>query len=378
MLQICTSKSWGGMEMHVGFLSRKLRQRGHQILAMCSPDSPLEKDFRESGFEPYPLPLFGYFHPAGIYKLCRFLQQHPVDLIHSHYSRDLWTIVPALALLAKTNKIPLVLTKHIGTGKAKRDWLHQFLYKRVDFVIAISEIIRRNLIATHPISSNQVGVIHHGIDPLEFSLEIVSDRSLRSEWGFSGEDIVFGTIGRLQIGKGYLEFLEMAQRLSRQMPQAKFLIVGEATRGEPEQAELILRRIKEFELEAVVKLAGFRKDIPRTLAAMDVFVFPSHAEAFGMVVIEAMAARKPVIASNSDGILDMIIHEQNGILTPPREVEALTAACCRLAENSELRKRLGAAARQTAMEKFTVSRMLDELEAIYDRVRFLRTLSINL
>jgi glycosyltransferase involved in cell wall biosynthesis len=357
------------MEMHVGFLSRKLKQRGHRVLAICSPDSPLENDFRESGVETYPFRLFGYFDPIAMRGLHRFFLHKSVNIIHSHFSRDLWTIVPALALGKGTGKISLILTKHIGTGRAKRDWPHRLIYKRVDYLIAISEVIRQNLIATHPISPSQVGVVHHGIDLQEFSNEKVSDRSLRAEWGFSGDDIVFGMIGRLQFAKGYLEFLEMAQHLAARTPQTKFLIVGEATRGEPEQANAILRRIKELRLEHVLKWAGFRKDIPQVLAAMDVFVFPSHAEAFGMVVIEAMAARKPIIASNSDGIMDIIEHNHNGVLIPPRDVKALISACQLLAGDRGMRERLAQAAHRSALERFTSDRMLDEIEAIYERMQ---------
>lgn len=354
--------------MHVGFLSRQLRQRGHQIISICSPQSPLENDLRESQIELYPLKLSGYFHPVSAYKLKEFLSEKPIDLIHAHFSRDLWTIVPALAASASSDRIPLVLTKHIGTAKSKRDWLHRRVYQRVNYLIAISEVIRRNLIATHPISSDQVGVVHHGIDPQEFSLDRISDRSLRAEWGFGDGELVFGMVGRLQVGKGCLEFLEMAHRLSQHMTQARFLLVGEATRGEPEEAELILRRCKELQLGRVVKWAGFRKDIPRVLAAMDVFVFPSHAEAFGMAVIEAMAAAKPIIASNTDGILDIIEHGKTGMLVPPRDVAALTANCRLLAERPALRERLAGAARKKALEKFTVQRMLDDTEAIYKQL----------
>jgi glycosyltransferase involved in cell wall biosynthesis len=357
------------MEMHVTFLSRKLKQRGHRLLVICSPDSPLENDLRESGLETYPFKLFGYFHPFAILKLHRFVRQKSVDIIHSHYSRDLWTIVPALALGKDTTEIPLILTKHIGTGRPKRDWPHRRIYRHVNFLIAISEVIRQNLIATHPISPSQVGVVHHGIDLQDFSNEKAYDRSLRAEWGFSGDHIVFGMIGRLQIGKGYMEFLEMAQRLAAQIPRAKFLMVGEATRGEPEEANAILQRLGKLRLEQVVKWVGFRKDIPRVLAAMDVFVFPSHAEAFGMVVIEAMAARKPIIASKSDGILDIIAHNQTGILVPPRDVETLFLACRSLAMDRDLRDRLAGAARRAAEERFSADRMLDEIEAIYDRLQ---------
>lgn len=356
--------------MHVGFLARQLARRGHHVLTACAPNTPLAHDLRESGFEPYLLDLSGYFHPRRVIRLARWLKAQPVEIIHAHFSRDLWTIVPALSFSKIGRKIPLLLTKHIGTGKPKRDPLHRWLYRHVHFLIAISEVIRQNLIATHPISSEKVGVIHHGVDPEQFSLAKISDRTLRQELGFSHEDVVVGMVGRLQISKGYLEFLEMAARLRRLRPNTKFLIVGEATRGEPRDAEIILQKRKALQLEETVKFLGFRKDVTVVLAAMDIFVFPSHAEAFGLALIEAMAAGKAVIASNNDGVLDIVQDVQTGILIPPRNVEALVQACLRLLEDESLRRKMGEAGRKLALQKFSVQRMLDQIESTYYQLQF--------
>jgi glycosyltransferase involved in cell wall biosynthesis len=259
------------------------------------------------------------------------------------------------------------VTKHIGTSKAKRDFLHRWLYQRVDYLIAISEVIRQNLIATHPISASQVGVVHHGIDLHDFFQASRARDALREELGFSRDQIVFGIIGRLQIGKGYLEFLEMAHQIGRLRPRARFLMVGEATRGEPEEANLILNKIEHPQLRPIVKWVGFRKDVPRLLAAMDVFVFPSHAEAFGLVLIEAMAAGKPVISSNCDGVLEIVRHGETGFLVAPRDVAALTEAAERLLQDEALRQKMGEAGRRLAAEAFSVERTLENIEALYQR-----------
>jgi len=351
--------------MHVSLLSRHLARLGHGIIPICYPDSPLTKDLRAFGFAPHELKVEGYFNPQAVITLSRWLAEWKADLVHSHFSRDLWTIVPALKLDGSLAETPLVLTKHIGTQKHKRDLLHRWIYRRVNYLIAISQVIRNNLIATHPLSPDQVGVVHHGVDLDEFSPHNIDASAVRAELGFSEADLVFGIIGRLQFSKGYVEFLEMARRLKAELPQARFLMVGEASRGENEEAEIILKKVQQFDLAEVTRHVGFRQDVPRLLAAMDVFVFPSRAEAFGMVLIEAMAMGKPVISSNCDGVLDIVQDGVTGLLVPPRDVESLTESAFRLARDSSLRAKFKTAGRTRVVEFFSIQRMLASIERVY-------------
>jgi glycosyltransferase involved in cell wall biosynthesis len=363
IMQICASPSWGGMEMHVGFLSTQLARKGHQIIPVCYPDSPLDRDLQERGFTPLRLRLGGYFHLSAIRQLAQWLEETAVDVVHSHYSRDLWTIVPAMQLLPR--RMPLILTKHIGTQKPKRDVLHRWIYRRVDHIVAISEVIRQNVIATHPIAAGRVSVVHHGVDLSRFAPNESERSAARQELGFTPEHLVLGIIGRLQVSKGYLEFLAAARQLADEIPQARYLLIGEASRGETSEAQMILDKIREWQLEKIVCPLGFRRDIPRLLNAMDVFIFPSHAEAFGLVLIEAMATAKPVVSSNSDGVLDIMRHQETGLLAPPRDVEALCAAIRTLAGNPALRLAMGRRAREHVLKFFALERMLEALESIY-------------
>jgi len=362
IMQICASLSWGGLEMHVGFLSTHLAQRGYKIIPVCYPGSPLDRDLQERGFTPKYVRLGSYFHPRGIAQLAQWMEHAEADLVHSHYSRDLWTIVPAMR---KYRRLPLIFTKHIGTQKPKRDLLHRWLYRHVDHAVAISEVIRRNLLATHPLTAAQVSVVHHGVDLSQFTPQEKVRAAVRQTLGFAPTHLVFGIIGRLQVSKGYLEFLRMAQRLQKELPHARFLLIGEASRGESGEAQMILDKISEWQLENVVMPLGFRRDIPALLDAMDIFVFPAHAEAFGLVLIEAMAMAKPVISSNGDGVLDIVRDRETGLLVPPREVDALSAAALTLAQNASLRLALGQRARDHVLKYFTLERMLHALDSIY-------------
>jgi glycosyltransferase involved in cell wall biosynthesis len=351
--------------MHVGFLSTQLARKGYKITPVCYPGSPLDRDLQERGFMPLRLRLGGYFHPAAIRQLARWLDETQVDLVHSHYSRDLWTIVPALAL---SRCVPLVLTKHIGTQKPKRDALHRWIYRHVNHVIAISEVIRQNLLATHPVTPERVSVVHHGVDLSRFTPDENVRLAARQELGLAPEHLVLGIVGRLQISKGYLEFLEMARRLATEIPQARFLLIGEASRGEASEAQGILAKIREWHLENVVYALGFQREVPRWLNAMDIFVFPSRAEAFGLVLIEAMAMAKPVVSCRGDGVLDIVREGATGLLVPPRDVESLHAAVLSLAQNAALRLAMGQRAREHVLKFFALERKLMELESIYHKV----------
>jgi glycosyltransferase involved in cell wall biosynthesis len=221
------------------------------------------------------------------------------------------------------------------------------------------------LLATHPLRPEQVSVVHHGVDLSQFAPEAIDRSQVRQELGLTPDHLVLGIIGRLQVSKGYLEFLAMARQIAAEIPQARFLLVGEASRGEAREAEMILAKIHEWQLEKVVCHLGFRRDIPRLLAAMDIFVFPSHAEAFGLALIEAMAMAKPVVASNCDGVLDIVIDQQTGLMVPPRRVEALSQAVRSLARNAEQRHAIGRRGREHVLQYFSLDRMLDAIESIY-------------
>src|SRR5690606_31397900 len=136
-----------------------------------------------------------------------------------------------------------------------------------------------------------------------------------------------------------LEFLDMAAAISARHAQVRFVIVGEATRGEEERARPIYERLHSLRLKDRVIMAGFRSDIPEVLAAMDIFAFPSRAEAFGLVLIEAMAIGRAVVSTRCDGVLDIIEEERNGLLFEPGQTADLTRQVERLIEDEMLRFR---------------------------------------
>lgn len=345
--------------MHVAHLSRELARRGHQVVLLCSPGSRLASATPTKVAD---LSVPGYVALRSVFRAAQLLRAFRPDVVHVHYSRDLWVIVPALWGLPG---VPLVFTKHIGTRRPKRDPLHAYLYRRVDQAIAISQVIARNLQETHPLPQRKIRVLYHGVDVDAFQAARAERDQVRRELGLERHHFVAGILGRLEPHKGHLEFIAMAERVAAELPHARFLIVGGETVGEEEKAEVIRRRWRESSARERICLTGFRSDVPRVLSAMDVFVFPSHAEAFGLVLIEAMAAGLPVVTSNCDGVLDVVEDGVTGWTVSPTDVDALAARVLELARDADLRERMAAAALTQARERFDLQRMLGELEGLY-------------
>jgi len=350
------------MEIHVGILSEKLVKRGYDITVLCAPHSELANDLDAKGIRTIPFKPAGYIDILSILRTTKYLRKEKYDIIHAHYSRDLWTLAPAVSL---AGGVPIVFIKHIGTQKPKRDMLHKWIYAHVCRIIAISNVIANNVIATHPVKAERVRVIHHGVDLEEFNLDEKIRRKIRDEFHVKENEMLIGTIGRLQEGKGHLEFLDMAEAIHKEFPNTKFLIVGEATRGEEFRAEKIYERIRQVNLGDNLILAGFRKDIPAVLSAMDIFAFPSRAEAFGLVLIEAMAAGLPVVSTKSDGVLDIVQDEETGLLVERQNSKQLTDAVKRLIIDVDKRQKFARAGKRKIAKEFTMQKMIEEIEKIY-------------
>jgi glycosyltransferase involved in cell wall biosynthesis len=188
---------------------------------------------------------------------------------------------------------------------------------------------------------------------------------VRAELGFTDEHLVVGIVGRVTPAKGHREFLEMAAHLAGPFPNARFLIVGEATRGEEDEGRAILDGLATGPLRERVTVTGFRSDVPDLLAGLDVFAFPSHNEAFGLALIEAMATGLPTVSSDCDGVLDIVVEGETGLMVPPRDGAKLAAAVGALLGDAARRERMGQAGRGRVLGHFTEARMADAIEQLY-------------
>lgn len=363
ILLSCLSKSWGGMEMFTLTSALKLKERNTDVFLLCIKNSRLEIEARNNNIKCFPISGGSYFHPIQILKTSSFISQNKFEIIHSHASKDLWTLVPAIKISNRKN-IPLVMTKHVGSAVVKRNFLHNFLYKRVNKALAISSSIRENIIETTIIKPENVLLFHNGVDINNFNPANSYRNKLRNELNINDDTIVIGMIGRMSPGKGHEEFIETVSLLLKEYNNLLFVIVGEASFGE-EEYETNIKIMGEEKGKGKIIFTGFRSDIPDVLSAFDIFILPSHAEAFGIALIEAMAMEKPVVATKSDGILDIIIDKENGLFFEKKNVNQLTEKIKYLLESKERRNELGKNARKHVLENFNLDTRFDKLIELY-------------
>ncbi len=347
-------------------LAQKLQTEGNKVSFLVAEGALSESVLKDSAVTLLPKSGRGYIDPRGIKTIRDWIRDEGVDLVHTHYSKDLWMLVPALS---RTNRsVPLVLTKHVGTMKPKKDPLHRMIYRRVDAIVAISRLIQRNVIQTHPVPPEKVNYIPNGVDLDIFDIKKGERESIRASFGIPSDALVIGIVGRLHWWKGYREFIDMAERLIRLRSDVWFLAVGGATVGEEKEADDIEEYARSLHLDGKVIFTGFQKEVPRFFSAMDLFVYPAYAEAFGLVLVEAMAMGLPVISSNCDGVPEIIVEGETGRLIPPRNSEALTSAVMDMLINPLKMKSIGHAGRKRAENLFDWNRVISETILLYHQL----------
>lgn len=362
ILQACATKSWGGLEMYAVDTALALAARGHHVAFLCAEGSTIEEKVKAAGLEAFPL-LNGPLRPIGeIYSL---LKSDHYDVIHTHLSHDLGVLVPAIRLSGWKGK--LFFSRQMISGISKKDLLHQFLYRRIDGLFAVSNAVRQNVIDTCPIDPDKVHLLWNTIRPSDFDPGKYDTLEIRQELGIDPETTVVGIVGRITPKKGHKEFIEAANTVLQSTDKKIcFLVVGGASYEEEDfEAEIHRLATAEYRLGENIRFTGFRPDISRMMAAMDIFVFPSYKEAFGITLLEAMAMKLPIIASNNGGVPDIIIDKESGLLVPPQNAEALAAAMLTLLNEDTYLKKFAEEGRKRVEAHFTFSAYIKKLEERY-------------
>jgi len=362
ILYSCLSKSWGGMEIVTINSIKQLLDRNISVELICTAESRIHIEANNIGMIIYPIKAPGYFHPIITIKVVSIIKNGKYDLIHTHASKDLWLLVPALKLIK--SKTPLVLTKHVGSFIKKTDKMHNWLYSRVNYAIAISKVIKENLLETTALDENRIILHYNGVDPEKYDPDKIDPMKVRNELNIKEDELLLGMVARFSAGKGHENFLLVAKELSIKHDKLKFIIVGEASKGEDAYAKEIKNLADDYGLNKII-FAGFRTDMPQVLSAMDIFIFPSHAEAFGVALVEAMAMAKPSVSTSSDGILDITIDNETGYLFNKDDPADLKSKLELLINSPEKRKTLGKAARQRVLEQFDSQKLMDGLVELY-------------
>ena len=207
----------------------------------------------------------------------------------------------------------------------------------------------------------KVKVVPLGTDLHRFNPSLYSRTESRSFFGLPHDKKIIGVLGRLDPGKGQEVFLRAIPQVRKDHPGALFVIAGDETAGEPGYKRYLEEICREIGVDRSVKFIPFTDDVPRLISALDVFTLPSFAETYGLVVIEAMAMEKPVIATNAGGVPEILTDGKTGLLVEPRNAGAIAGAIIKFLDNEGLRIALGRAAREDALLRFSMDRCVGAL-----------------
>lgn len=342
--------AYGGIESHSDILASALAEKRHRVIFGCWIDGYIATDAGIS-IPARRIRIRNSGDLRRMLKIIKVLKKDCIDIIIANHGREYW---PA-AVAAKVAGVKIIFVRHqTDRLKVTTRWL---VNRFVDKVIAVSGAVKDSLIISG-IAPEKIETIHNSIVLSRFNPSVIDRDSVRKELGINEKDIVVGSVGKLHIGKGVFDLFSAFRLLSAKYPGLKLLYVGDG----PDRGGLEMEAQRLPVKERVV-FTGVRQDIERLYAAMDIFVIPSSCdEAFGMVLIEAMAMRKPVIATSVGGLPEIVTNELNGLLVPPKDPGAIAHAISRYIDNAEFSRQIAAEGRKLVEHKFSDKTMGDNFE----------------
>ncbi len=340
-INLGNERLWGGMESHSSTLASLLSGRGHKVIVGCSNEGSVEV----AGKLALParrITIANSGDLPAIIKMARVCSREGVQVVIANHGREYW---PATVAARMAGARVIFVRHQIDRLKRTTCWL---VNRHVEKVIAVSSAVKDDLLASG-VSGEKVEIVYNSVSLARFNPSLIDREDARGELGIDGDSIVVGTAGKLDRGKGVFELLHAVSVLAKKYPFIRLVFVGEGS-----ERDNLAREARGLSIIGKVIFAGARKDMERMYAAMDIFVLPSTCrEAFGMVLIEAMAMQKPVIGTSVGGVQDIIAHNVNGLIVLPGDEGAISDAIAGYIENKESSRRMAIEARRTVELKFS-------------------------
>lgn len=304
--------------------------------------------------------------PRLVWEMFQIFRRERPDIVHTHA----WGTLCEGLVAARLARVPHVVHGEHGTLQLKphQARVQRWAWSRADHLLSVSSRLADRMARDVGISRERVTVIQNGVDLQRFS--VLSKAETRRVLGLSPDAFIVGTVGRLVEVKNQALLLNAVAPLVAAGLQCQIVIAGEGPlRPTLEQLTQSLGLLR------AVRLLGHRPDVERVLAALDVFALPSRSEGMSNTILEAMAARLPVVATDVGGTREMIVDGETGVLVPSGDAAALAAALERLASDGALRERMGDAGRLRVEQQFSLEAMLRQYKQVYLQAGIAREVS---
>jgi L-malate glycosyltransferase len=354
-----------GAEIQLAILLASLAKMPQfELSAVLFNDGHLAAELRALGIDVHIISESRWSSFSIFKQLMDYFGAHEVDVLHTHKYKD--NILGNLASLGRGIRVRVRTVHGLPEPFAGFEAVKMFLYEGIDHgvnrwlvdrILAVSLDMQDQLIES--LGSEKVTCIHNAIDIGRIRVTKPA-AELRRELQLDERHFVIGTMGRLVPVKGLDCFLRGARVIHNQRPNVKFIIAGDGPLKGPLQAIA-----HDNGIERDVLFLGHRKDSYDILALMDLFVLPSLREGIPMVLLEALALSRPVVASRTGGIPEVIEHGFSGLLVPAGKDDELARACMTLIDDSQLAQRLGNAGQKRVQERFSATYMAEKVADVY-------------
>ena len=364
VLQVCDHLGWEGSRMHgVKRLFAWMIPRFDRERFEVSLVSLRKRDLSEETLDSYGVDITylhkSKFDPATLTALLKVVDRKKIDILHMHgYGATTFG-----RLVGAIRRIPTVLHEHANLTDTP--WFQKIadhaLEPFTDIAIAVSQSTADFVIHARKIPAGKVKVVYLGAPLEEFgrSLDDKEVADARQELAIASGDFAVGTVTRLHDSKGNEFLVDAAKKVVQERPEAKFYIVGEGPLRSQLEAQAVANGLGDR-----LVFVGFVKNVARTLSAFDLSVFPSLWEGTPLTAFEALAMGKPIVATDADGLLDILTRDLDALIVPKRNASALAQKIIWLMDHPEEKERLGRAARLTG-ERYDIAAFVKKMERLY-------------
>jgi D-inositol-3-phosphate glycosyltransferase len=239
--------------------------------------------------------------------------------------------------------------------------VHTWIYSKLSLWISLTEGMRDDVLECTRVPREKAAVVRHGTDLEKFDPSRYHIAEARTRFGLPQDKRIVAVLGRLDPGKGQEVLLRAIPEIVKEHDDVLFLIAGDETAGEPGYKKHLETIGSELGIGRWVRFMNFTDDVPGLMAAIDVLALPSFSETFGLVLIEAMAMEKTIVATNAGGVPEIITHEKNGLLVEPRDARSLARAISRVLGDRQLAGSLAKQGREEAVLRYDFGRCVDSL-----------------
>lgn len=347
----------GGANCIIELANRLDRNRFKPMMLFPSP-GPLAESLKD--VPAYFLGESPRYRYPDILKIRRIIKREGIDLVHAN---TVDSVMPGLA--AKLSGRPLVLHLHeTFPGTIRWNAIGSKLLRFADAIVVDSQ----NLTYFYQgmVGKNKMSVIYNSVDAEKFKFNQAQRLKVRAEWWLKEQDILILSVGYLCPAKGQFLLIEAFSMIRKKYPKAKLFFAGGAIAEFPDYLEQLKMMVQSRELENCVKFLGSRPDVPALLSAADIFVHPSLKESFSIAILEAMAAGKPVIATNVGGTAEQI--DETGKLVSSGDPDELSKALDFMLSDPARAMRLGKSAQMRFEKGFSLDSLIANFSELYNKI----------